>query len=377
VLINAYNKRQLPEFIESDLYRNSDKIPISRQRALSHINNPDCADDDTILWTAYDNGSLAGYVGILPGVCNIKGVDEKIYWLSCFWVAEPYRKQRLASALFLPLIREYRDKLFISNFNPELEKTYQGLRIFQPTVYKNGVRFYVRFCFSEIIVSRFPLLSFLKPVAKVVDNVLGWIFRAYPTDGATQSHPVSRAYSSDDSKSSDECEPIIESRHFDKEFQSLITSFRNREGYIKRDSVHFDWILNFPWILQGKPDEESRRYFFSSRSEQFEHCSLKFYENEDLLGYVLLKIRDKALTVSYVYADDRIIKNIAFYILKKTNKENLKMITIFDEKLADEVRKLRSGYLFSKEMKRPYIVTKKMDITSFLLQEGDGDGVFT
>lgn len=359
--IKSYNSRQLQEFIESDLYKKSDKIPISYHRALSHIYNPDCSEDDTLLWVAYDNELLVGYVGILPGECYVNGIESKIYHLSCFWVDESYRKQNVPSLLFFPLLRNYKDKLFISNFVPTLEKTYQNLGIFHPTIYKTGYRFYTRFCFTEIIVSHVPRISFLKPASRFVDNFLSLLF-------SVKIRPH---------KNIKENFKIVESHRFDDEFQSLIDSFRKEGSYIKKDSKHFDWILNYPWVLQGKPDAESRRYFFSSRSNQFKYCSLKIYENEELLGYVLLKIRDKALTVSYLYADNKVIKDITLYILNKANAENLKMITAFDERLADDIRKNRNRYLFSKKIKRPYIVAKKMDIASFSFQEGDGDSVFT
>ena len=360
--IESYNRRQLREFIESDFFKKSDKIPISHHRALSHTHNPDCADDDILLWVAYDNDSLVGYAGVLPGMCRLNGIDEKIYWLSCFWVDEPYRKRNMASLLFFQLTREYKERLFISNFVPALEKTYQSIGIFQPTVRKTGYRFYVRFCFSEIVAARTaPMISLLKPVSRCIDNFLNLFFEV---------RVLFYKKLKEDFK-------VVEDCCFDGKFQSLIDSFRTEESYIKRDSAHFDWILNTPWILQGKPDKDSQRYFFSSRSSQFKYCSLKIYENEDLLGYVLLKIRDRSLTVSYLYANDRIITDIAAHILKKANEEKLKTITVFDKRLSDEIRKNRSRYIFSKEVKQLYIVAKEIDITSFSFQDGDGDGVFT
>jgi hypothetical protein len=171
---------------------------------------------------------------------------------------------------------------------------------------------------------------------------------------------------------------IIVNACFDEDFQLLMDSFRTKEAYIKRNSAHFDWILRYPWIQQGKPDKESLRYFFSSKSQHFEYCSLKVYQDKKLTGYALLKIRDKALTVSYLYTSYEGIRDITSYIMEKTEKEGIKMITAFEERLADEIKKqYRNLYLFSKKIKRPYIITKKKNISSFSFQEGDGDSVFT
>jgi len=359
--IESYNRQQLQEFIESDFYKKLDNIPVSYHRALSHIHNPDCAAEDTLLWAAYEDDLLVGYVGVLPGICRAKGIDKKIYWLSCFWVDESYRKQQVASLLFFSLIREYEERLFISNFIPALEKTYQRLGIFQPTAYRIGYRFYTRFCFTEILISRISRMSFLKPASILADNFLNLFFSVRALFYKKWKKNLN----------------IMEDSCFDEKFQILIDSFQPKDNYIRKDSGHFDWILSYPWILQGKPDKESRRYFFSSRSSQFGYCSLKIYENQHLSGYILLKIRDKALTVSYLYTSDVAIKDIAICVLEKVREEKLKMITTFDKRLADEIRKNRNRYLIPKEVKQSYIVTKEIDITSFSFQEGDGDSVFT
>ncbi len=359
--IKSYNRRELQEFIESDFYKKSDKIPISYHRALSHIHNPACAEEDTLLWTVYNEKALAGYIGVLPGICHTAGEDKKIYWLSCFWVDEFFRKKNVASLLFFSLMQEYHDRLFITNIVPALEKTYQCLGIFQPTVYQTGYRFYTRFCFSELLVSRKSDSSFLKSAAALADRFFNLPFS------------VRALFYKKSPKTFD----LIEDGCFDENFQSFLNSFQPEDNYIKKDARYFSWILNFPWILQGKPDEESRRYFFSSRSGRFNYCPLKVYEKEKLAGFALLKIRDKALTVSYLYAKDTVLKDIALYLLEKVKKEKLKMITTSDKRLAGEISKSRFSYLAAKEIKRPYIVTKEIDITSFTFQNDDGDSVFT
>ncbi len=359
--IESYNRRELQEFIESGFYKNLEKIPVSYHRALSHIHNPACADEDTLLWAAYDNDMLAGYVGVLPGMCRAEGEDKKIYWLSCFWVDESYRKQQVASVLFFSLMREYRERLFITNIVPSLEKTYQHLGIFQPAVYHTGYRFYTRFCFLEILVSRKLHSPFFKSIATWVDNLLNLpFFVRMLFCKKTSGNPN-----------------IMENGSLDEKLQSLLIRFQPEDNYIKKDTGYFDWILRYPWILQGEPDKESERYFFSSRSKQFSYCPVKIYENDRLTGFALLKIRDKALAVSYLYAGDTAVKEIAAYLLEKAGKEKLKMITTFDERLAGEIGKNRNSYLAAKEIKRPYIITKKIDAASFFFQEGDGDSVFT
>jgi GNAT superfamily N-acetyltransferase len=359
--ITSYNRQQLGELIGSDLFRNLDSIPISPHRALSHMHNPDCSDDDILLWVAAENGSLMGYVGVLPGVCSIRGASEKIYWLSCFWVDEQHRNTRLASSLFFPLVKLYRDRLFISSFVPSLEKTYQRLGIFHPTAFGTGTRFYMNFCFTDILPGRIPKGSFLKPVFMATDSILNFALSARDLFYKNIGRKLR----------------VVENVDFDEEFQSFLDDLRKEKTFIKRGAEHFRWILEFPWILQGKQDQESLRYYFSSRSEQFEYCSIKVYNEENLAGYALLKTRDRALIISYLYALDEAVEDITAFILDKAYREKLKMITSFDERVTSSIRKHRGRYVISKEIRRPYVITKKIDIAASSFQEGDGDAVFT
>lgn len=358
--IKSYNKQQLQQFIDSDFYKMSERIPISSHRAVSHIHNPDCADGDVLLWAAYEDDKLIGYVGVLPGLYRSEQGDDKIYWLSCFWVDTNYRKSNVASMLFFPLVKIYKDNLFISNFIPSLEKMYQGLGIFQPTVYKGGDRFYYRFSLSTILPSRFPKLGFLKPVYVVADVMLNGLFSV--KSGNKALHYDAR---------------FVENRNFDDEFQKLLDRFRTGSNYASRDAQHFEWVLNYPWIVEGKPDRDSKRYYFSSRAKQFSYNSLRIYQDNILAGYILLKTRDKNLTIDYLYADDSLVPDISAFLLQKIKTEKLKSLSVFDSRVGAEMIKYKKSYLIHKKTERPYILPRSVNASPDCFQAGDGDNVFT
>ncbi len=359
--ITSYNRAQLGELIASDHFRSLDIIPITTHRAVSQINNPDCSDDDILLWVAEENNALIGYAGVLPDVCSVGGVREKIYWLSCFWVDKQHRNGSLASAVFFPLVKQYRERLFISSFVPSLEKTYQRLGIFHQTSFGTGTRFYLNFCSAVILPDRIPRGVWLKPILRLIDRTLN----------------IGLSVRKMFFKKLSEGFNVIENDDFNDEFQSLLDHERRSETYMNRGADHFRWILEYPWVIEGAQDSESRRYFFSSTSKRFEYCSLKHYHENRLTGFALLKTRDTSMTVSYLYANDDAIDGIAGYVLHKASGENLDMITTFDDRLARSIRKHRGRYLFSKRIRRPYLITKNMDVPVSSFQEGDGDAVFT
>lgn len=359
--ISSYNRHQMKELIDSDFYKKSERIPISYHRAVSHIHNPDCTDDDILLWTADEDEKLVGYVGVLPGVAHVHDKDEKVFWLSCFWVDEQCRNGNAASLLFFPLIKQYGSRLLISNFIPSLEPMYQRLGIFQPTLYKHGTGFYVKSHFSKMIPARVSKTRYFKPLFVVLDVCVNALFSIRKS---FVKKPVPKL-------------ELKEDRVFNDEFQELLDSFRRGTDFMKRDSAHFEWILNYPWVLQEQPDNDSKRYYFSSKAAQFYHKSLKMYRENRLVGYALLKVRDGFLTVDYLYAHDKDIEDLAACILGLVEKENLKKITTFDERLSAEIKKQKGRYLFLREIERPYIITKGIPLTSSAFQEGDGDAVFT
>lgn len=382
--ITSYNRTQLQELIDSDFYKNLSQIPMSYHRAVSHIHNPDVQDDDDLLWVAYHEENLVGYVGVLPGYINVNQERKKIFWLSCFWVDEKCRKENLASLLFFSLIKKYKEQLFISNFDVSLEKTYQSLNIFKPTMYKIGSQFYCKSCFGDILPVRFPKIRVFKPIFSFADFLLNAIWRVRLVFYREARKGFTQRAQSIESKTSTLCVPCDKSlrlcgkdKYFDAEFENFIQNFYKQNDFVERFSKHFDWILNYPWVLQGKPDNESKKYYFSSKSKQFCYNAVKFYKNNELSAFLLLKIRNRKLTVNYVFTDDEMTDDIVSYIIQKVVSENLIMITCFDERVSKKIRKYRIDYLFERFCKRAYILPKTQDITPDNFQEGDGDNVFT
>ena len=360
--IVAYNRIALRQLVESDFFAGLDKIPISRHRAESHIQNPYCSDDDVLLWAAYQEDVLIGYVGALPDLIRLNNIENKIYWLSCFWVNEVYRDKNIASLLFFPLVKLYRKQLFISNFLFSLEKTYQSLGVFQATQNKPGCVFHRNLCLGEKLKARFSFFKYLLPIYCLVEKGFNLVLS------------VRRLFVASMDKEDD----IVESAVFDDEFRTFLTEFSSKhDDVIVQDAGHFEWIFTFPWILPGKPDEESRRYYFSSKSEHFTYHSLKLYESQKMVGYALAKIRDNHLVVSYLYAEDRDVEKFGKYILELARIKNLDTITSCEPRLCGVLRKYKRHFIFVKNTRRPYIFSNTIQIASTVFQDGDGDSVFT
>jgi hypothetical protein len=237
---------------------------------------------------------------------------------------------------------------------------YQNLGIFKPTLYKQYSQFYCKSCTGDILPTRFPKIRFLKPILRFCDGVFNvfLLFRKMFIK-SLQIHSQ-----------------IVSDANFDSEFQDFLLSFYKEKDYVVRLSEHFDWILNYPWVLQGKPDDESKRYYFSSKAIQFCYDSVKFYKNNELKAYLLLRIRDRKLTVSYFFAADEMMDDVVSYILQKVRKEKFIFVTTSDKRVTNKIRSHRIHYIFERFMKRAYILPKTLELTPEMFQEGDGDNVY-
>ena len=360
--IISYTKSELQELIESDFFRRLNKIPISKHRALSQINNPYCADDDILLWVAYENETLMGYSSVLPDMITCNGREEKIYWASSIWRTESEKKSTLALTLLLKTFEQYKSQLFITDFNPKVEKTYSRLRIFKRGDTEIGATFYRNLAFSQVIERRFPKLKRIIPFYLFLEKCFN--FTLFLGRKLT-TRKIKTNFS------------IVENTVFDAEFDNFVKNYCLTNQLVERDSVYFNWIIKYPWVLQKKPDNESKRYYFSSVSEQFEYHSVKIYDRQKLIGFMFLKIRDKRLTISFSYLNNDCAKDVVVYILQLANAKNLDVITSFDKKIMSELTKKRTKYVFAKKTKKKYFFPRNFDITSSFFQEGDGDMVFT
>jgi len=360
--IISYTKSELQELIDSDFFKKLNKIPISKHRAISHINNPYCADDDILLWVAYQNETLLGYSSVLPDRIVWNGCEEKIYWSSSVWRNESAMKSTLAATLLLKVLKRYKSQLFVTDFVPEVEKSYSKMRIFKPMETEIGATFYRNPAFSQIIKRRIPKLKCIIPVYSLLEKCFNFTLFL----GRKLTTKNIKTYFS-----------IVENTIFDGEFDDFLKNYCIENKLVERDSIYFNWIIKYPWVLQGKPDNESRRYYFSSVSKQFEYHSLKIYDKQKLIGFMFLKIRDKRMAVSFSYLDDVCVKDAVAYILNLANAKDLDVITTFDKKLLSELTKKRTKYLFTKKTVKKYFFPRNFDITSSFFQEGDGDMVFT
>jgi hypothetical protein len=337
-------------------------IPISKHRAVSQINNPRADENDILLVATYDGKKLVGYLGILPDYIFHEGKTEKAGWLTCFWVDNNYKSKNVAANLFLRVIRGWDQKILITNIVPALEPVYQKTKIFQPTFYKSGFRGYVRFNLSELLPPKHKLLRKIVPLLKLTDIILNLPgdlrLRGFKTLNTGDVH----------------FEYLQSLSEKDEEF---IKQNRN-PNWNQRGMDEINWIISNPWIIQSPADQESRRYYFSSVSKQFFYSIIKIQnKRNETLAIAVLMIRNGNLTAPYLFCTDAGREPLGKKIVNLLKEHKINMFTTFHEELAKTLKSMRTPFIFSKIIKKPYLFSKKFEyLTELNFQDGDGDCAF-
>lgn len=359
----TYNKHELNDFINSKEFGRLNRYPISRHRALSHIKNPRASDQDILLVVQFDQDKVVGYLGVLPDYLIHQNDIQKVGWLSCFWADQAYKPYNIAANLLLKVVRDWDQKVFITNLVPWTEHVYQRTHMFLPTSYKTGFRGYMRFNLSEILPPKRRLFKRLFLLWKIVDLLSNLV--------CDLRFVFLREYQIADLKI-EQCDAVDEA-------MAVFIESHNLDNWNQRGKNELNWILKYPWIIeQAQPDEESKKYYFSSVSSRFFYLLLRFTGRDGTInGLAMLCVRNNNLTVPYVFTTNNSSDSIARALVNTMIKYKLSMVTTFDTNLADSLQKFRIPFIFRKKVKKAYLISKNFGFIKDLnFQDGDGDCAF-
>jgi GNAT superfamily N-acetyltransferase len=361
--IKSYTTGTILEFVSSELFSKLKNIPISKHRALSYANNPRAAASDKILFVAFEDDEVAGYLGALPEKIFYRGEWKRMTWLSCFWIDPKFRGKNISKQLFSLAMQEWDNTGMITNMKPGTLKIYERMGYFHSPATRVGIRGYLRFCFSEILPPRGGVFPKIKPLLQLVDfifnlaNAIRLVF--YP------------GYKMDPGLGYEYVEEISQ------EAGELINNC-NQRYLIKRGKQELEWINSYPWVLEQEEDTDSRRYYFSSVSKRFFYQNVEFRnEAGTVTGFLMLSIRNNHLTVPYAFFIEGMESPLVIFLFNTMLDYQLNMLTVFHPQLSEEIRKTKSPFLFKKKVLRPYFLPKTLDLPELAFQDGDGDCVFT
>jgi hypothetical protein len=360
------NKASLLDFVNSPEFEHMPFIPITRHRALSHINNPRADADDVLLVLAYSGNELAGYLGIIPDIIfTSSGQSHRCGVFSCIWVNPNSRGEGIALSLIEKAHEQY-DKIIVAGPVPSTIPMYYRSNLFGEPLIRNGIRLYVRMDMHSILPPKRKLFQLIKPILHFGDAAMNLMLDTRFLFSKNIRSEVNVEYVT---AVDDEAAKFI-GAHEDKQL-------------CRRGQTELNWIMKFPWVLvKQKPDRDSLRYFFTSSDTFFEVTCLKLRDNENkLTAFLMFTRRNKVLTLPYVYMVPGSSSSVAVVIIHHIYKWRINTFTTFHPDLCEYFASHKTGVIYKKILRRSYLISKELDLLlrkgDFKLQDGDADLAFT
>lgn len=365
---------QLPSYLQSDDYRRSKHIAISKQRALSHGRNPRAREDDVVLVLVYETtgaeDELVAYLGVFADDLQFKTGVRHVGWLSCMWVNPKMRGKGIAKRLLQTVFEAWEYRILVTEFTPAAKGLYDRSECFLDLARPKGVRGYLRPNVTTLLTKKNPKWNKWRPFLRCIDGLLtipntlrlaAWRGTKWATNG------YSIEYLSE----------------LDAEAGAFVEAQQSGE-LIQRGVAELNWLLRNPWLLQAPlKDRNAQRYHFSSVAKQVGFLCIKVYNQRlEMVALAILSTRDGAAKLPYVYClegeEEQLWQIIDAHLLSM----KIATCTIFHPRMVAALEKRRSPFLKLRSFQRHYIIgtvlaTDLAATGAFILQDGDADAAFT
>lgn len=359
---------ELQSYIDSDAYRHSDYIAISKHRALSHLRNPRAEGDDLVLVLIYDeHDEMVAYLGVFADDLHFSTGVEHVGWLSCMWVNPIMRGKGIAKKLINTVFEAWDYKILVTEFTPAAYGLYQRTEQFIDLAKPAGLRGYLRPNLNYLLTKKDVKWKKWSPLLKAVDLLL-----SIPNNLRLMTKRVQN------------CPRFEYMSELDAESWAFIQKHKQGE-LINRNKEDLNWLLKNPWLLNGglQTDYNAQRYHFSSIEQQFSFLCLKVYdEHLAVQAVMLLSIRGKQMKIPYFYCSPAFIPQAIQVIYKHLLELKLDHFTVFQPQLLAQLKQEQHPFFLWRPFKRHYIIGKVMQTQleatkGFHLQDGDADAAFT
>ncbi|MFZ1748930.1 MAG: GNAT family N-acetyltransferase [Saprospiraceae bacterium] len=366
IIIKYLNSKGLEGYIQSDEFRMAKHIAISKHRAISHLTNPKAHDDDILLILAYEEDVMVGYLGILPDdLVSSSGQHIHVGWMSCLWIDPIHRGKKIASQLVSACLSSWNHHIILTEYTPEAGKLYRKSKLFDEVRISIGRRWYLQSNLTRLLPPKSKRWSAVSPVLVIVDATVNTLIKGIKIFETHKPFPY-----------------IISDIDFTDDEMAIQFENNKHKSLFTRTWTDFDWMLKYPWILQGNDhSSDAQRYHFSSfeRFFIFKACSLK---DEDglLLVLIIFSIRNGHLRIPYLFHDnqDRVVRDLISHLI---HQYDVLMFTTYHADLLQIFQSHTLGRYFSKSVKRSYMASKEIahhfSDHGLLIEDGDGDCAFT
>lgn len=364
--IQRFDKQALRDFVQSEPYKSLPDLPISSLRAVSQLHNPRLQAGDILLYIAWLDDKMAGYLGVLPDDYFLPD-SHRVHcgWLSCLWVNPEYRGQSIAGRMVSMAVEDYHGQILLTEYAVESRKMYDKLGTFQDLTVCSGIRLYYRFDLHHILPPKRPFFRKIRGLLRAGDAMLN-----FPVDAFRYLMPVKIVAGSWEYLDA-----------IDRQTAHFIEQHSGRELF-RRGATELNWALEFPWLREGPEDNWSRRYYFSWVDNPVAFVAMRVRdENGAIAAFFVLMRRGKTMKMPVCYLLPGMEKTVAAIIDLHRSNWGANTFSTFHPEMVQYYQTCRTFALHKKGLKRHYIaanpMAERLNGVSFRVQDGDGDVFFT
>jgi len=346
---------ELKFFAESQWFQQLPVHPVSLSRVASFIANPHVQAQDPVLYFYAEGDEILSFRTLFPGVLNAD--QRRFAWLSGAWTHPLYRKKKLSVNLLKEAAADWNGCLLATNFSPHSGKLYRRSGLLKSFSELKGRRFYLQPDFRKLLQPRLGAHAYLG----AIPNAFARAFADRNIRQFKLEVPVDIKW---------------EKMAFpDRECMELANS-QQTNFLFRRGDQELKWILAYPWVSTDDRTFEIS-YPFSSYSSQFEVYTVKFFQEGQFLGFLIYSLRDGHLKLLHLHFNSDCADLVALFLIQEAVQNRVEMVTIFHEKVAEQMNGMENPFLFSKEFTQ-HLYSSMSDLPqNSQIQPGEGDFIFT
>ncbi len=348
---------EIPDFINSELYKSLNVKPISEPRAKSYFNNPRALAMDPVIYLLFSKDQFLGFRTILPDLVKTKNDEIRFGWCSGNWINPDHRRKGYSKLILDEAYKDWQYKLMYTNFAKESHLLYNKTSYFRILQKRTRTRFYGDVDVKEILKNR-KHYNWIKPVLpginlffKLAFLLKKSVFVPYKLKDFSiniKHHPTPDFFS----------EPIVP------------------KGLFARSQQEFKWASDYPWLSDAN-EYKSINYPFSLYEPDHKIWYLTIYKHNQVTGKLILSTRNKQMKLLYNYAPNN-AQIAAKAIINLCHEKNMKTFSVMDPQISKQIVKLKKPFIASKRYQMGIYSTFEInDSKDISIHDGDGDYIFT
>lgn len=365
--IKKIRKKDIPALLDDQDFWKNPFLSVSRHRLISHYQNPDSNQDDVVLLLAYYHGEIAGYMGVYIDTIVLDGKEERIGWLSTWWVHPKTKGTGIGREILNTMYSQNDGKIGISQFTPSAKRVYDRSGYFTDLKKNIGIKAVLKSDTAFLVPELYPSLEFLKPVFAICDAVINFgvgiklFFQKRNIENNLKDIRLEYVAT------------------IDRETESFVKA--HSEGHIsKKGSAFFNWLKACKWVEDAPLLNltEKDKYEFSMYDRSFDIYMIKIVSAGKCIGFAVLQKRDVVFKLLYAYYDIENAKTVADVIKLQAIAQDIREIVCYDKGIT-QVLSQSSIFLYKKKKVKHSIISKAFGRDNFddvVMNFGDGDCSF-